>query len=258
MAGVRIEPFNVQLVGGDTLGAAFANGNACPQGQSFELYQDDFSYSLGVDVPNPPWTPFNQAPAGGVTVTTFVSALGLSCQAVAANVTYGTCRYRMWNQGYTNFNTTECGVYTEGVFSEELLSAGSGEQIGGLAIGVNDTATTTRLLWLWRPRTGQAGGTGTLFVTTDISGGGTVLVNNANLHPAVGDTCRLTLSRNNPFGWRLEAYINTVMVNSTTSASIQLTSASPKAIGVVFVGNGTAFLNGTSRISIANWRGGVT
>jgi hypothetical protein len=235
----------------------YASGAICPTATKVELYSDDFAYSDFAVLPNPPWTQYTNNGSVGSTIIEDVTTIsGNKVVRGSFNggggITVNCWRGTMYNAGYTNFDTTPCGVYTEIIFDNyDNSGGGSGGVCGGLAIGWDDgTGTTDRIAWCFGNGQGPV-----VFHTTNWTVGQTSYF--ATPAPVFGDKCRLQLYQQGAFGYKLEAFINDVSVGSTVSGTIQLANTKPKSIGFWFGGNRLAFLVGLHSMSMRRWRGGV-
>jgi hypothetical protein len=242
--------------------ALYASGAICPTTTAVTLYADDFAGVPDGNLPgDPPWKQysFGNAVVGNPILEFASTATGPKCIAGSFNGFSGFLvnahRYTMFDAGYAGFDTTQCGVFTEITFDGRTTSGGGSTVMGGLAIGVADTTSTDKILWLF----GEAGGGGNVRIVTNYALGGTVLFSTA---PEIvhGDICRLQLSHSGVFAWVLEAFINGVSVGSITSGSapaILLTNAKPKSIGFWFGGTASAFMFGLHTTFMRDWKGGV-
>lgn len=239
--------------------AKYAAGALCPLNRDVTLYSDDFTgYVVGSAIPNPPWTEFTDL--AGQTFVQFVADVGgvkcAACRFTGNGVTPTAWRGLKFNQGYASFDSNPCGVFTEAIYRGRITSGGSGNSVGGLCIGMNSATSDSRIGWYWHAGNGSGPG---LNLFSNWGSGGTSLDNGAAYQPVVGDRCRLKLLRTGAFGWRLQAFINDVQVGiDIVSSNIQLSHASPKAVGYFFGGNGLAFHGATpSEYYISDWKGGV-
>jgi len=230
--------------------ARYAAGTLCPLNEEITLYTDNFSgYGVGSAIADPPWTEIRNS--GNVVWTR--NDLGGVPVAVGQQLvtSSGLVNYHIFNQGYTGFNSTTCGVWISCILKEITRVFGT-DLSGGLVIGCGDFSTTLRLQWNWFACGNVAG---QVLLSTVWTTGGTVMIGVAGT-PAVGDVAKFKLSNTGAFGWRLETYINGVVIGSTTSSQIQMATATPKSLGF-WCGNATSGADLTSRIKIADVRMGV-
>lgn len=222
MAGVRIEPFNVQLGGAAALLNAFATGEACPQATNpatdqVYLYSDNFN---GVPVAGPIWDVdlANGTPGAPPVLSAANNIFTISKSLNGVNAS-GNIAMVAWLATYTGWDTGVCGVFVEAVHRGHTGTLAT--YAAGLAIGLNNVANT-HLRWDIRSNT-LRNPTTTNLVTGIAS-------------PVSGDVYRLQLRRTTYTQQIAECLINNVVVASSTGA-VQPTSATPKRVGMEWNGN---------------------
>lgn len=238
MAGVKIEPFNVQLGGAAALLNAYATGEICPQTtdpttDQVYLYSDNFA---STPVPGPIWdVDFGIAGAPQPTPSASFNVLTVSITPGGLNV-LNRDYFLAYINTYPGFDTTNCGVFVEVVHEGQT---GPAAYRGGVAIGLNNNQ---KQYLMFDYRNGA------------LINGDTVLVIVGMPLPAVGDVCRLNL-RHTTFGIIAECLINNVVVGSNNTTSINPGSNS-KRVGLSFRGLNT-IPAGTISQSWSNFKAGV-
>lgn len=249
-------PFTAEI-----LEAQYKSGVICPKDQEIELFEDDFSpVAVGQDLANPPWTPhFDSANViwtrdnhGVIPVAKGVSFGGVNARR---------SHIKQWNQGYANFANNSCGVWIECILQETNVDSFVTSLSAGLAIGIKDVKTTSKIIWWFRASGGgipaHRGLVGVGLDPSEPTLATAIIGNSAALEVVTGDKAKLKLFRTGPFGWIVEAWKNDILVGSSTSSLIQLSHDSSKNLGFfVTTQSGTTDTSGHYKIS--HVRGGVT
>jgi len=216
-----------------------------------QLFEDDFSgYSDGATPGLPEWTTSVTAgsPAPTLTKETYNGSPILQARLQISGSASQRIRQLLfagYSSIYPEFPATPYGVWVSCIWlGHETLSGNAHLTQEGICIGLN-SAISDFLVWNFR---------GGRLVLDDGAGSVINLVTGMAV-PDIGDTCRLQLVGNSTTS-RLEAYINDVLVGSTTNSVIILGHANPKKTGFAAKATGS-FDAGVDVSRFSDFKSGV-